>query len=195
MRCSKAVEQLQLYIDQRLPVDRMRILETHLSDCSACQREFILLERVEQAIHGIESVAEPSDLTMNIMRRVASTPQYVGNNAAAMSERQKESSYALFRLSLPELLSAVLMATVATFGILLTQPSLRATLSITGGHDGLSLIFANLWHLLLSVNSDTLILTFWIIGTILGVWITLMLAGNVMRTEWLRAMMSRLPVW
>ena len=195
MRCSKAVEQLQLYIDQRLPVDKMRALEAHLSECSNCQREFVLLERVERAIRGIESVAEPADLTINIMRRVASSPQQMRTNAVARSGKQKETPYALFRPSLAEFLSAVIMATVATCGILLTQPSLLASLTVAGGHDVLSLVFANLWHILLSVNSDTLILIFWIIGTILGVWITLALAGNEMRTEWFKAMTSRLPVW
>lgn len=195
MRCSKAVEQLQLYIDQRLPVNKMRALEAHLYECSDCQRTLVLLERVERTISSIELVAEPADLTMHIMRRVASSPQQMEINVAAMSGKQKEAPYVLFRPSLTEFLSAVIMATVATCGILLTQPSLRASLAMTDGHDVLSLVFTNLWHILLAVNSDTLILIFWIIGTILGVWITLALAGNEMRTEWFKAMTSRLPVW
>jgi hypothetical protein len=38
-------------------------------------------------------------------------------------------------------------------------------------------------------------LFFWVIGTALGVWITLVLAGSEMRNMWLKAMMDRLPVW
>ena len=43
-------------------------------------------------------------------------------------------------------------------------------------------------------NSGTLTLAFWVVGTILGVCITLALAGNEMRSQWFKAMMERLPV-
>jgi hypothetical protein len=38
-------------------------------------------------------------------------------------------------------------------------------------------------------------LVFWVLGTVLGVWITLALAGNEVRSQWLKAMLDRLPVW
>jgi len=37
-------------------------------------------------------------------------------------------------------------------------------------------------------------LALWIIGTFLGICITLLLAGNEVRSQWFRAMMEHLPV-
>ncbi len=79
--------------------------------------------------------------------------------------------------------------------VILGQPSLRAALPIANGHDILSQIFLSIVHLFIDVNSGMLMWIFWIVGTLLGIWITLALAGEEMRSEWLKAMMDRLPVW
>jgi predicted anti-sigma-YlaC factor YlaD len=190
MRCSRAVQQLQLYIDRQLPLHKIRELEIHLSSCPACRNELFLLEQIEQALNSIEAVAEPSDLTLNIMRRVA---------LSAKQEQKvshEEKSFTLFRPSLSELLAAVLLATVATFGIILGQPSLRALLPLANGHDGLSLALMTAWtNILATMNINTLMLVFWVFGTILGIWITLILAGSEVRTIWFKAIQHRLPVW
>ena len=34
----------------------------------------------------------------------------------------------------------------------------------------------------------------WVVGTILGIFITLALAGNEIRTQWFKAVLERLPV-
>ena len=189
MRCSQAAEQLQLYIDQRLPLDKMRLLELHLSQCASCQQTLSLLEQIDQALDHMELVAEPADLTTHIMRRVAYSVQQ-------QEPIHKEvRAFELFQPSLTELLSVLVLATITTLGIILGQPSLRASLPIANGHDALSLFCINLWYNLMSVNSNTLMLAFWIVGTILGVWITLLVAGSEMRSLWLKAMFSRLPVW
>jgi hypothetical protein len=184
MHCSKAVQQLQFYVDKQLTLEQMRALELHISTCATCQNELFLLEQIEQALRGIEPVAEPADLTANIMRRVALSPQ-----------RREKPAFVLFRPSFTELLAAVLLATFTTLGVILAQPSLRAALPIANGHDILSLLFLNVLHTLVTVDSQALMLSFWIVGTVLGVWITLALAGNEMRTEWFKAVMDRLPVW
>jgi len=44
------------------------------------------------------------------------------------------------------------------------------------------------------VNNSTLMLMFWVCGTFLGVWITLVLAGSEVRTQWFQSVMDRLPV-
>jgi anti-sigma factor (TIGR02949 family) len=181
MRCSKAVQQLQLYLDHQLPLDSMRTLETHLSLCSACQEELRLLEEVTQALRGIPPVAEPPDLTATIMHRVALTPR-----------RKEEHSYILLRPSLVEVLVAICLATFTTLGIILEQPPLRAVLPFGDGYETLSQTFT---HLLINVSSSTFIVALWVIGAILGVCITLVLAGHEMRAEWWRAMLERLPVW
>ena len=188
MRCSKATRQLQLYIDKQLTLDQIRALEAHLSICSTCREELFLLEMIEQALQSMEPIAEPPDLTDNIMRRVALS--------AHQTERvSRERTRLSFRPSLSELLAAAALATVTTLGIIMDLPSLRPVLPVVNGHDLLSLILINIWNMLISVNSGTLMLWFWVIGTILGVWITLILAGNEVRSTWFRAVLDRLPVW
>jgi anti-sigma factor (TIGR02949 family) len=180
MRCSKAIQQLQLYLDHQLPLDSMRTLEAHLSHCRTCQEELRLLEEVTQALRGFPPVAEPPDLTATIMHRVALTPR-----------RKEEHSYILLRLSLLEILVAICLATLTTLGIILEQPPLRAVLPFGNGYETLSQTFT---HLLMNVSS-TFIVALWVIGAILGVCITLVLAGHEMRAVWWRAMLERLPVW
>jgi predicted anti-sigma-YlaC factor YlaD len=180
MRCSKAIQQLQLYLDHQLPLDSMRILEAHLAQCRTCQEELRLLEAVTQGLRGIPPVAEPADLTATIMRRVALTPR-----------RKEEHWYTLLRLSLLEILVAICLATLTTLGIILEQPPLRAVLPFGDGYQALSQTFT---HLLMNVSS-TFIVALWVIGAILGVCITLVLAGHEMRAQWWRAMLERLPVW
>jgi len=191
MRCSRAIHLLQFYIDQRLPLEQMRALENHLSDCAACRHELILLEAIDHALTNLESVKEPPDLTANIMRRVALTTKRVAEQARS----RKEPTFVLLRPSLPELVAVVVLATMTTFGIFIQQPAFSSLISLATGHDGISLALLDGWKLLLSLNSNTLMLFFWVIGTALGVWITLILAGSEMRNMWLKAMMDRLPVW
>jgi predicted anti-sigma-YlaC factor YlaD len=184
MRCSRANQQLQLYIDKRLTFDQMRSLEAHVATCSSCQNTLYQLEMIDRELRHIEMVPEPPDLTSAIMQRVALAPR-----------RQPEVRYTLLRPSLHEFLVMVALSTVAMLGVILGQPALRAVLPLANGHDALSQLFLDVIHLFMDVNSGTLMWIFWIVGTVLGVWITLALAGDEMRTEWLKAMTDRLPVW
>lgn len=184
MRCSQADQQLQLYIDKQLSLKQVRLLEAHLSTCPTCQQSLLLLEKIDAALQDIYTVAEPPDLTADIMRKVALIPR--------SPERR---SYIFLRPSLSELLTAIVLATLATVVVILGQPSLRAILPIVNGHDLLSLAFINILRLLSNISNGTLMLILWITGTILGVWITLVVAGNEMRDIWLKAVIDRLPVW
>ncbi len=188
MRCAKAVKQLQLYMDKQLTLGQLRALEAHISICSACHAELLVLEDIENAVQGMELVVEPADLTVNVMRRVALS-------AAQTREAAQKQPYELFRPSLRETLTAVLLATVAMLGIVLVQPSVRAVLPVTGSHGLLFHMLINFWNILIGVDSGTLMLILWVVGTILGVWITLMLAGAEVRTVWFKSVMDRLPVW
>ncbi len=183
MHCSKAINQLQFYIDGQLSVEQMRSLEEHLSHCPACRDELFLLEEVARSLQGLKVVTEPEDLTARIMQCVALTPQ-----------KRREPIFALLRPSLGELIAVIVLATIASLGVLLGQPSVRELLPIANGHDPLSLIFINILHQLTTMDAGTLTLAFWIIGTFLGICITLIFAGNEMRTRWLKAVMERIPV-
>lgn len=188
MRCSKAARLLQLYIDKQLSLDQIRLLEIHLSACSSCREELLLLELLEQTLQDIEPLAEPPDLTENIMRRVSL-------NVKQEERVARQRSMPSFRPSLSEVLAASILATVTTLGLIFDLPSFRAILPVANGHDHLSLILLNIWNMLTNANSNTLMLGLWVIGTLLGVWITLMLAGSEVRNAWFKAVMDRLPVW
>ena len=185
MRCKKASKQLQLYLDNRLTIDQTRALEAHVANCAVCLEELKILEEVMYDLHTFKVVVEPDDLNAQIMRRVA---------IAASQRTMPASPYSLWRPTLLEILVVVILATIATLGTILQQPSIRALLPIANGHDALSLAFIHSLHMLVTIDSNTLILAFWIVGTILGICITLVLVGSEMRTQLFKAMMERLPV-
>lgn len=184
MRCSKVVQQLQLYLDHQLTIDQVRELEAHLSTCPACQEELFLLEEVVDALRTVQPVAEPAYLTTYIMQQVAMTPQ-----------RKEERSYRLLRLSLLESLLAITLATFTTFVVIIGQPRLRNSLPFVNGHDALFLTFMSNLHQLLTNSNEITLLILWIVGTVLGVCITWMAAGSEMRATWSKAMLDRLSVW
>ncbi len=183
MRCKEATRLMQLYIDGRLKFDQMHALEAHITSCTACHAELTMLEEIADNLHTFNFVAEPKGLTAQIMQRVAIS-----------SARPRTPEYSLLRPSLPEILIAVFLATIATLVFILQLPIVRSVLPIANGHDSLSLAFIHTLHLLTSIDMGTLSLALWIVGTFLGIFITLLLAGNEMRSRWFRAMMERLPV-
>ncbi len=183
MRCSEASKLLQQYIDMRLNMGQVRRLEEHLTQCAACRHELYLLEEVGASLRDLQTVTEPAQLTADIMCLVAITPQWRSNKR-----------YSLLRPSLAELLAVVLLATITTLGIIWGQPALRAALPFANGHDSLSQVFFADLNLLVTGNPSALSFMLWIGGALLGVCITLALAGNDIRREWFKAMLDRRPV-
>src|SRR5579863_2574905 len=150
MHCQEARQQLQFYIDGRLTLAHMRALEAHVVGCSGCREELALLEEVSHQLDRVQQVAEPENMHAQIMQRVAMA-----------APRRSQQPFFPWHPSLVEWLAAILLATVATLGSILEQPSLRAMLPIANGHDSLSITFMNLVHMLLSINSSTLTLVLW----------------------------------
>ncbi|HEV2582766.1 MAG TPA: zf-HC2 domain-containing protein, partial [Ktedonobacteraceae bacterium] len=162
MRCSKAERQLQLYIDHKLPLFQLRPLEMHLAGCAACRDELRMLETVASSLNASQTVSEPRELHEQIMQRVALSAQL-----SRATGRSQSKPFSPWRPSLAELLAAILLATVATLGSILEQPALRAMLPFANGHDSLSIAFLHMVHTLTSLDSSTLSLLLWIIGTAL----------------------------
>lgn len=196
MRCSKATHMLQLYIDKRLPFEHLRALEAHLMSCSVCCEELSILEEIEVALNRFEMVAEPTDLTMNVMKRVAlsTQAQYQRRQTVKLAMTKEEKQIFTFRPSLIEWFTAIALATVTMLVLVIGQPAMRATLHLTGGRDSIFSFFQSLWSLLAAVNGDTFMTLLWILGTVLGIWITLVVAGADMRNQWFKAVLDRLPV-
>jgi len=185
MRCKEASQQLQLYLDNRLTIQQVRRLEAHLGSCNACLEGLTIFETVVNDLETLKVVVEPDDLNTKIMRKVA---------IAASQRNSSPSRISLWPPSLLEILVAAALATIATIGTILQQPSIRSMLPFANGHDKLPLAYLNMLHALMNVDSTTLILALWIAGTLIGVCITLIFAGAEMRTQWFKAMMERLPV-
>ena len=189
MRCSQATQRLQLYIDHQLTWEKIRPLEVHVASCAECKRELVELEEIAAALESTESVMEPANLTTSIMQLVALDVQ---------QREQVKAERAVFiplRPSLKETLTAIGLATVTMLGILIEQPSLRASVPFGNVLTHFSQTAVSTIQVLASTNSGTLNAAFWILGTVLGVCITLALAGNEMRGEWFKAISHKLPVW
>jgi len=180
MRCPGANSQLQLYIDNRLSMNQVRELEGHIAQCAACQQQLYLLEEVTSALRELPPVVEPADMTMLIMQRVAMS-----------SQRQRDKQFSLWRPSLLELVVVIILASITTLSIIWQQPSLRAVLPFA---NPLSQTISYVIHLLYSGDKGVILLVLWVGGTIIGIWITLALAGNEIRSKWFKAMMDHLPV-
>ena len=182
MHCQEAGKQLQLYIDERLTMEQVRNLEAHVVRCAACREELATLEEIARQFKTVQMVAEPQEMHAQIMQRVALAP------------RRKPQPFFPWHPSLADGLAAIILATIATLGSILAQPSVRALLPFANGHDSLSIAFMNLLHNVLSMNTSTLTLVLWVAGTFLGICITLTFAGGELRSRWLKAMLDRLPV-
>ena len=195
MRCSKATHMLQLYIDKKLSLEQIRALETHLTTCTACCEELSVLEEIDVALKSMEMVVEPADLTMNVMKRVALSTQAQPSRrqTVKLTATREEKQLFTFRPSLMEWLTAIALATVTMLVLAIGWPTMNTVLHV-GGRASIFSIFQSLWSLLTAVNSDTLMTLLWILGTILGIWITLFVAGADMRNQWFKAVMDRLPV-
>lgn len=190
MRCNKAIHQIQLYIDHQLTLRQTRVLEAHIASCPSCREELTFLEAVSCGLDSLKFVAEPANMHEQIMHRVART---TARKQQLLHEKQVATGFKLFRPSLSEILAAALLATVATLITLLQLPFMQH-LPAANGHDPFSLFYTQVAHMLTTIDTNTLSLALWIVGTLLGVIITLMVAGNEMRTQWFKAMMERLPV-
>ena len=179
MRCPDANRQLQLYLDNRLTMNQVRELEGHVAQCAGCRRELFLLEEVSSSLRQLQPIAEPIDMTMLIMQRVAMIPQ-----------RHVERQFSLWRPSLAELLAVIFLASITTLSFIWLQPSLRAVLPFASS---LSQTSSYVFHLLYTGDMRAVTLALWLGGAILGICITLALAGGEIRSEWFKAMMERLP--
>jgi hypothetical protein len=191
MRCTQATYQIQLYIDHQLTLRQIRLLENHLSFCSDCRTELVSLEKIVTELTTFSLVQEPDSLHTQIMQRVALV---TAQQQLQIEQTRQDKAFSPFRPSLSEILAAVVLATVATLAILLQQPPVDSILPITSSHGLIAHAYSQMVHTLTAIDTNTLTLYLWVGGTFLGICITLACAGTEMRTQWLKAVMQRLPV-
>src|SRR5437764_5445230 len=110
---------------------------------------------------------------------------------AISPQRHTDRKFSLWRPSVPELVAVVILASISTLGVIWLQPSLRNVLPFAAP---LSQTFSYVIHLLYSADMGAISLAHWVVGTILGIFITLALVGDEIRTQWFKAVSERLPV-
>jgi len=73
--CQKAQEQLSEYLDQRLPAQNMRMLETHLYTCVNCQKKWEELKRIRAWLKDTPTYKPPESFYTQVMRKIEKTPK------------------------------------------------------------------------------------------------------------------------
>jgi hypothetical protein len=193
MTCARTHLLLQLYLDGRLSLGRARALERHLASCSACRAELVALEEVVAGVHSLGRVTEPAWLNKAIMQRIASAtaqpPRELPSGLQENSSRMQGSPFS--RLTRRDVFLALVLATLVMSGFILFQPTLRDALLV----DTNPLVGSLLQTLqsLFSLHGGIMVLMGWGLGMILGIWITLALAGNEIRTVWRQRLRERIP--
>ncbi len=194
MTCARAQDLMQLYIDKRLSLGRTRALERHLAHCQNCRAELMLLEDVSEGIHSLAHISEPVWLTDAVMSRIAATTaaQPLGETPTQPSgQRQRVARTVPFRLSGKDLALSFLLATLALLSFMLAVPVLRTALGTLV--NPLAAVLLNGLLILFSPDAGVLGLVAWALWIVLGIGITLLVAGSEIRSLWRQRIRAWLP--
>jgi len=193
MTCSRAQNLLQLYIDQRLSLPRTRALERHLAQCPTCRSEWMLLEDVVAEVHSLSNVVEPPWLADAIMTSIAQTTAQAPSElpAAPHQRRRRASERGPFRPAARDLILSSLLATIVVLSFIFVQPALRnALVSSINPLVGTALTWL---QFLLSPDGGLIGWFVWMLWMVLGICITLLLAGSEARSLWRQRIRGWLP--
>jgi len=175
MRCAQAAQAIQLYIDGQLPPAEASALAVHIASCLACHEEWRLLMEVAAAADALPLVREPAWLTTAIMARIAREQRH-----------QERVARAACRLSLPDAITAAILATFVTALFVVVQTPLRGRLLPLLNAQAVRVarqILPMFMTLMLPGASIPAWMT-WLFWGALGLIIALMLAGSEVRTNW-----------
>jgi hypothetical protein len=70
MECKDLRRKLSAYMDHELPVEEMRLIETHLSECTGCAKELQLLTEQNAYLQKAEQLAVPADFKARFWQKV-----------------------------------------------------------------------------------------------------------------------------
>lgn len=177
--CARARYWLQLYVDERLDVRRLPVLEQHLGACAACRAELTALETIRGALAPTNLEREPANLTLQIMARVA-----------AVESRRAHARTAArpFAVRWGDALLAALLASVATLSFVLLDPTLRATLPAVFMRS-----FPHVAALLTAPGPGSIAWVAWFVWVATGLGLAIWFAGAEARSTWRRSLSERVP--
>jgi anti-sigma factor RsiW len=192
--CTQAQEWMQLYLDHRLSLARIRALERHMEGCKQCRAEWMLLEDVVAGVHSLGHIVEPAGLTDAVMARIAAATAQppVETPTAFQRPKQRPLRAAPFHLAARDVILSTILATLVVLTFVLAQPTLRNAVGTQVNPAiaaGLSLFQA-----LFSPNDG--LVPFWLgwaLWVALGIAITLFVAGSEIRSLWRQRIRERLP--
>jgi hypothetical protein len=177
MNCSRAEKLLNLYVDGRLDVRRLPLLEEHVHSCAVCRAKLAVFEAVRESLADDRPVAEPPGLTERILARVA-----------AFEARRVAAPARQFTLRWADGLLAALLATLTTLLFILLDPSLRASLP-----QDISRAFPGVVALLNVSGPGSIAWVAWIVWVAAGLALTIWFAGAEVRSSWRRSLSERIP--
>jgi len=177
MTCTQASRQIQTYVDGRLAPRALAPLESHLAHCAACREELAALEAICATLAQTSMEPEPRNLTTLVLVRVAAY------EAQRTRERERQ-----FSLRWADTLLAALLASVATLGFVLLDPSLRDTFPAAFSH-----MFPALVSLLSAPGPGSIAWIAWIVWVAAGLGLAIWFAGAEARATWRRSIVARIP--
>lgn len=194
--CARARGWLNLYVDGRLPLGRLRALEAHVLGCAACRRELMMLEGIREALREdaaeaeAEAAPEPAELHALIVARIAAyeTRRREARAAVAAAKVAGAGMGASFGLRWADALLAAALATLSTLVFVLLDPGLRAVVPAA-----LLRSFPGVAALLSAPGPGAVAWAAWLVWIVAGVGLALLFAGAEVRMQWRRALAARLP--
>ena len=191
--CARARGWLNLYVDGRLPLGRLRALEEHVLGCAACRRELVMLEGIHEALRGdaveaAEAPPEPAELHTLIMARIAAYEALRRETRVAVAAAKAVSAGASFGLRWADALLAAALATLSTLVFVLLDPGLRTVMAAT-----LLRSFPGVAALLSAPGPGAVAWAAWLVWIVAGVGLALLFAGAEVRMQWRRSLAARLP--
>jgi len=188
--CARARGWLNLYVDGRLPLGRLRALEEHVLGCAACRHELAMLEGIREALHGgaAEAAPEPAELHALIVARIAAYEARRREAQAAVAAAKAVGAGASFGLRWADALLAAALATLSTLLFVLLDPGLRMAVPAA-----LLRSFPGVAALLSAPGPGAVAWAAWLVWIVVGVGLALLFAGAEVRMQWRRSLAARLP--
>lgn len=70
MKCNEIQKNLSAYLDQELPVEEMKVIHSHLADCTGCREELDALQKTVLMLSSLEELIPPASFRSELCRKL-----------------------------------------------------------------------------------------------------------------------------